>query len=46
MGSTDPITIFPAQRSGRRRHTTGNRSALIAAALDEYLPAASKGVRS
>ncbi|MEU4423525.1 hypothetical protein AB0F81_23095 [Actinoplanes sp. NPDC024001] len=26
------------------RHTTGNRSALIATALDEYLPAVSKGV--
>ncbi|MDI6101099.1 hypothetical protein QLQ12_21020 [Actinoplanes sp. NEAU-A12] len=26
------------------RHTTGNRSALIAAALDEFLPAALKGV--
>ena len=26
------------------RHTTGNRSALIAAALDEFLPAAVKGV--
>jgi hypothetical protein len=28
------------------RHTTGNRSALIAAALDEFLPAALKGVTS
>jgi hypothetical protein len=26
------------------RHTTGNRSALIATALDEFLPAVSKGV--